>query len=151
MIPLRFLQTWCEQCTCSVINLIVQTWQASRRLTQAASAQPSWGVSLEGLYFTGCDAPGVWDLCPYMPYFSSYSLVGDHFPSKISPDGTHGNWPPELHQEVQRVIKLILPITPNWFLWHLVTYFNHLYASHQPNGSESYYVTLSPSYSFSVN
>lgn len=157
MIPLRFLQTWGEQCTCSIINNCEDlTTQQKASPRQHLHSLPG-AVSLEGLCFTGCEASGFWDLHPYIPYSSSYSLVGDHLPTpppKFAPDVTRGNCLPEFHQEVHRefilhTAMLTLPMDLKLLFVTLDNLFN-LYASYQPNGSKSY-ITLSSLHSLSVN
>lgn len=54
---------------------------------QAASWQTFYDVSLEGLFVTGSQASGFWELFPHMPDHDSYRLTGDCVPLKLS-DGT---------------------------------------------------------------
>jgi hypothetical protein len=132
MIPLRFLQTWCEQCTCSIINNCADLTGQQKAPPRQHLPSPPGAVSLEGLFFTGCEAPGVWDLSPYIPHSTSYSLVGDlpppappdslqmwsspwELPTRVPPECAERVHSPHSYVDITYGLELVV-----WDTWQLI-------------------------------
>lgn len=71
-----------------VINDVTDLIGQRETQPQAASWQTFYDVSLEGLFVTGSQASGFWELFPHLLDPDSYRLTGDYVLLRFSSDGT---------------------------------------------------------------